>query len=200
MTQLRFDRVRLADLLREGKCPAECARILGVSKMAISKAMRALDLAVIKNVALEAAPQVVKGNLDAIAQLQKINDYANELLDLLMRWNRGDDQALQILESQVRKVKRGSGKEPEWIDEYKMKDPRELALKAMQEIRGQLSLQLDIFKTLYDVEAIAAFQAEVLDAIGGVDADTRNRIVRRLKENGALRPSFTVDRAALSVI
>ena len=36
-----------------------------------------------------------------LINLGKINSYANELLDLLMRWKRGDDEALQILESQV---------------------------------------------------------------------------------------------------
>ena len=119
-----------------------------------------------KNVALETAHKVVEKNLNAVDQLQKINTYANELLDLLMRWNRGDEEALQILESQVKKVRvRGSEEE---VTEYKFKDPRELALKAMAEIRGQLNLQLDIFKTLYDVQAIADFQREVLDAIGEV--------------------------------
>jgi hypothetical protein len=57
-----------------------------------------------------------------------------------------------------------------------------MALKAMQEIRGQLSLQLDIFKTLYDVQAIADFQKEILTAIGEVDSDVRDRIIQRLKE------------------
>ena len=95
-------------------------------------------------------------------------------------------------------MKRGSRKEAEEVEEFRFKDPRELALKAMAEIRGQLSLQLDIFKTLYDVEAIAEFQREVLEAIGEVDAPTRNRIVQRLKEGGSLRPSATIDRSAVS--
>ena len=59
----------------------------------------------VKNVALESAHKVVEKNLNTLDQLQKINTYANELLDLLMRWNKGDAEALQILESQVRKVK-----------------------------------------------------------------------------------------------
>jgi hypothetical protein len=105
-----------------------------------------------------------------------------------MRWSRGDQEALQILESQVRKVKvRGSEEE---ITEYRIKDPRELALKAMQEIRGQLNLQLDIFKTLYDVQAVAEFQKEVLTAIGEVDPNVRARIIQRLKEGRIIRQSI----------
>ena len=66
-------------------------------------------------------------------------------------------------------------------------------LKAMREIRGQLELQLDIFKTLYDVQAVADFQREVLTAIGEVDPGVRNLIINRLKEGRALRQSVDID-------
>ena len=65
-------------------------------------------------------------------------------------------------------------------------------LKAMREIRGQLELQLEIFKTLYDVQAVADFQREVLTAIGEVDPDVRNLIINRLKEGRALRQSVDI--------
>ena len=65
-------------------------------------------------------------------------------------------------------------------------------LKAMREIRGQLELQLEIFKTLYDLEAVAEFQREVLAAIDEVDRNVRDRIVQRLKENKALRGSVSI--------
>jgi O6-methylguanine-DNA--protein-cysteine methyltransferase len=162
----------------------------GVSEGAISKAKKELNVAVVRNVALESAHKVVDKHLDTIGQLQKINQNANELLDLLMRWNRGDSEALQILESQVRKVKVKGNEEK--ATEYKFKDPRELALKAMQEIRGQLNLQLDIFKTLYDVQAVAEFQKEVLTAIGEVEPGVRDKIIQRLKESRALRQSVSI--------
>ena len=54
------------------------------------------------------------------------------------------------------------GKDEEEVVEYKLKDPRELALKAMAEIRGQLKLQLEIFQALYDMKAVQEFQQEVL--------------------------------------
>ena len=191
MPKPKIDRVKLNQMLRNGKPQNKIAQFFGVTEGAISKAKKELNVAVVKNVALESAHRVVAENLDSIAQLTKINRYANELLDLLMRWNRGDEGALQILESQVRKVKvRGSEKE---ITEYRFKDPRELALKAMQEIRGQLSLQLDIFKTLYDVEAVAQFQKDVLTSIGEVSPDVRSRIIQRLKESRALRQSVSIN-------
>ena len=190
MPKPKIDRVRLNRMLRAGKSPKEVAEHFGVSQAAICKARKGLNVAVVKNMVLESAHKVVAEHLDTIGQLQKINQNANELLELLMRWNRGDKEALQILESQVRKVKvRGSEEE---ISEYRFKDPRELALKAMQEIRGQLGLQLDIFKTLYDVQAVAEFQREVLSAIGEVSPDVRDRIINRLKEGRALRQSVSI--------
>ena len=65
-------------------------------------------------------------------------------------------------------------------------------LKAMREIRGQLELQLEIFKTLYDIQAVADFQREVLTAIGEVDSGVRNLIINRLKEGRALRQSVDI--------
>ncbi len=190
MPSIKIDRVKLNQMLSAGKSQKEIAQVFGVTEGAVSKARKELNIAVVKNVSLERAHQVVEKNLNAVEQLQKINAHANEILDTLMRWNRGDKEALQILESQVRKVKvRGSEEE---ITEYRLKDPRELALKAMAEIRGQLSLQLDIFKTLNDLQAVAEFQKEVLTIIGEVDANVRDRIIQRLKEGRAIRQSVEI--------
>lgn len=190
MPSIKIDRVKLNQMLTAGKSQKEIAQVFGVTEGAISKAKKELNIAVVKSVSLERAHQVVEKNLNAVEQLQKINGYANELLDLLMRWNRGDKEALQILESQVRKVKvRGSEEE---ITEFRLKDPRELALKAMAEIRGQLALQLDVFKALHDIQAIAEFQKEVLTIIGEVSPDVRDSIIERLKEGRAIRQSVEI--------
>jgi hypothetical protein len=188
MPKPKIDRIKLNQMIRDGKPQREIAQFFGVTDGAISKAKGELKVAVVKNVALESAHKIVGKHLDMIGQLQKINQNANEILDLLMRWNRGDQEALQILESQVRKVKvKGSEEE---VTEYKFKDPRELALKAMQEVRGQLNLQLEIFRTLYDVQAVAEFQKEVLTAIGEVEPSVREKIIQRLKEGRAIRQSI----------
>jgi hypothetical protein len=131
--------------------------------------------------------------INVVGQLQKINLAANELLDILLRWNRGDDEALQILESQVRKVRTGKGGNTEEITEYRFRDPRELAFKAMQEIRGQLKLQLEIFQALYDMQAVQQFQAEVLEIIGNVSPEARDAIVRQLNEKNALRSNLDLN-------
>jgi predicted transcriptional regulator len=176
----KISNIELEELVRQGLGVSKIARKLGVTKGAVSKRLKALNVAINQRVVLHDAGQIVEKKLDAIAQLQKINDYANELLDLLMRWNRGDQEALQILESQVRKVK-VKGEEEE-VTQYRFKDPRELALKAMQEIRGQLALQLEIFKCLYDMAAVAEFQKEVLECIKEVAPDVRDKIIFNLQK------------------
>jgi transcriptional regulator with XRE-family HTH domain len=183
----KIDRVELNRLLRKGKSQREIAQVFGVSEGAISKAKKELNIAVVKNVALESAHKVVGKSLNALSQLQKINSNANEMLDLLMRWNRGDKKALQVLESQVATKKVRVGDKEEFVREFKFKDPRELALHCMQEIRGQLALQLDIFQTLYDLTAIAEFQKEVLTAIGEVSTDVREKIVSSLQKARTIR-------------
>jgi uncharacterized protein YerC len=193
MPKPKIDRVKLNQLLRAGKSQKEIAQTFGVSESAISKAKKELNIGVVKNVALENAHNVVSESLDAVSQLRKINEYANELLDLLMRWNRGDESALQVLESQISTKKVRIGGKEELLKEFKFKDPRELALRAMGEIRSQLSLQLDIFKTLYDIEAISEFQKEVLTAIGEEAPNVRDRIIQRLKESRALRQSVSIN-------
>lgn len=67
-----------------------------------------------------------------------------------------------------------------------------VALNAMREIRGQLALQLEIFKTLYDMEAVAEFQREVLNTIGEVAPDVRDRIIKSLKESRAIRQAIDI--------
>ena len=188
----RIDNNQLLQLIRNGDTVSEAARKLGVNKATVSVRLKELNVAINRNVTIRAAHKIVDREINALDQLQKINRDANELLDLLMRWNRGEDAALQVLESQVRKIKvRGQEEE---ITEFRFKDPRELALKAMQEIRGQLKLQLEIFQALFDMQAVKQFQAEVLEVIGSVSTQARDEIIRRLTERNALRSALDLNR------
>jgi predicted transcriptional regulator len=171
---------------KEGFSQSAAAKELGVSRQAVSKRLQELRGKTTKVVVTKKVDQIVDRKIDAMEQLQKINEYANELLDLLMRWNRGEDEALQILESQVRKVKVGSG-DVEFVKQYKFKDPRELAIKAMGEIRGQLKLQLEIFQALFSLQAAEEFQRIVLEIIGEVSPDVRSKIIQRINSERAIR-------------
>jgi len=190
MADKKINDTRLIRLVDMGVTQAEIARTLGVSRQAVNKRITELRGRTTKVIAARKIEQVVDQKLDAMEQLQKINGSANEILDLLMRWQRGDEEALQILESQ-KTVRVGKDEEP--VVEYKFKDPRELALKAMAEIRGQLRLQLEIFQTLYDMKAVQEFQQEVLSAIAEVSPETRNAIIRKLNEKRAVRSAVRFD-------
>ncbi|MBW1614381.1 MAG: hypothetical protein JRJ57_10520 [Deltaproteobacteria bacterium] len=185
MPKPKIDRVKLNQLLKAGKSQREVAQVFDVTEGAISKAKKELNLAVVKNVTLESAHKVVDKNLDAVAQLQKINKAANQLLDELI----GKEKVVQELATVINKINEGNPADVKGITKLvkQIISDKNTALKACQEIRGQLSLQLDIFKTFYDMEAIREFQEEVLTIIGGVSQDVRREIIEKLKEKRAVR-------------
>ena len=67
-------------MLRQGKTASQCAKHFNVSSGRISQIRKELNINVVRSVALEDAHRVVSKNLDAVAQLQKINNTANDLL------------------------------------------------------------------------------------------------------------------------
>jgi len=190
MPKPKIDRVKLNQLLKAGKSQREVAQVFDVTEGAISKAKKELNLAVVQNVALENAHKVVDKNLDAVAQLQKINKAANQVLDELM----GKEKVVQELAIVVNKINVGDPANVKEITKLvkQIISDKNTALKACQEIRGQLSLQLDIFKTLYDMEAVAEFQKEVLEIIEEVEPNARRKIIQRLKEKSAVRAALRI--------
>ena len=185
MGELKINDRKMLRLIDSGMSQSEAAKKIGVSRQAVSKRLQELRGKTTRVVVSKKIEQVVDRKIDAIDQLQKINDYANELLDLLMRWNRGESEALQALESQVKKFRIGD--EEIGIKEVKIKDPRQLALQAMAEIRNQLKLQLEIFQALFSLQAAEEFQNVVLETISEVDPNVRNEIIRRLNDKRSVR-------------
>ena len=177
-------------MVDDGVSQAEIARQFKVSRQAVNKRLQELRGKTTKVVVAKKIEQVVERKIDAMAQLQKINDYANEILDLLMAWNRGDETALQVMESQVVTKKVRVGDEEEFVREFKFKDPRELALKAMGEIRNQLKLQLEIFQALFSLQAAKEFEDTVLEVISEVDPIVRNEIIRRINKKRSVRSAM----------
>ena len=184
------DRKLLQLLDKEGKSQSEAARELGVSRQAVNKRLQEIRGKTTKVVVAKKIEEIVDHKIDALEQLQKINDYANELLDLLMRWNRGENEALQVLENQVKRVRIGD--EELDIKEVKFKDPRQLALQAMGEIRSQLKLQLEIFQALFSLQAAEEFQNILLDIIAEVDPNVRSEIIRRINAQRTVRSALRI--------
>lgn len=197
----RFDRALAWRLVfEEKKTMTEVAKLFGVSKGAVSKALIELRPAVASQVALEAGARVVSTHLNTFGQLQKVSNHINETLDNMMNAQRAALLALK------EPAKDGEPVVAPEISLMKLKDITSLTIKAAAEIREQLALQNELMKTMYDVNAIAEFQKHVLDTIGkanvcvncGEELDVRCQkcgtafkprevIVVKLKEARALR-------------
>jgi DNA-binding transcriptional regulator YiaG len=171
----------------EGISQAEMARRASVSRGCISQRLAKLNLAASRGSLIKHGEALADHRINTLQQLEKVNQAANELLDTMMKFHRGDEGSIQLLEGQLRKFKVGKKGTEKEFEEVKMTDPRMLALKAMQEIREQLSLQNEIFKSIFDVRAAMEFESEVLAAIERVAPDVRSEIVNILQKKHALR-------------
>ena len=103
---------------------------------------------------LRHAGEPVERRIDILGQLQKINDHPNALLDRAMMVVRGESEA----------------------DPQTSESLQDTALKAMKEVRGQLYLQSDIYKTLFDLESIQQFRQKVSSVIGEASTDVQRKI------------------------
>ena len=187
MGQSKIDYRELDQMLRAGKPYSKIAKHFGVSKGRISQAKKEMRNNINKVTVMEKAAEVVHEHLDIMAQLRKINEDANRMLDLLIRWQEGDPEALRVLESQVKTVKFGKNGEEIAIQEFKMKDPRELTLRCMAEIRNQLKLQLDMYESYLEFNDRKRFQEEVLRILDEFEPGVKQRAINRLKDRALLR-------------
>ena len=65
----------------------------------------------------------------------------------------------------------------------------DVILKIASEVRQQLGLQLASSRTLVDLQLVREFQETVIEIIQAEAPETARRLVARLKERRALRPS-----------
>ena len=66
-----------------------------------------------------------------------------------------------------------------------------IVLKACEAVRRDLELQLKICEALYNVEEVAKWQNELLDILGEIDPEARERFYGRLRRNGLFENSRT---------
>lgn len=180
------------------KTQVEAAKVLGISKQAVNSRIKKIRSKTTQSVVTGQVRQIdtiVQDKLDTMGQLVKSNKYANELLDACMSWTRGDPEAIQVLENTRRRIRLGVKGGPDgeegngfkWVDEFKFKDPREIALKAMAEIRHQLKLQFDMFSTIFSLKQAELFQAAIIEEIRMCEPDVAKHIVERLHSKQAIR-------------
>lgn len=163
----KIDHFLMKKMLKEGRTQTQVAEYFGVSRSAISQALKTVNKALTKHVVMESAARIVESEIDAAGQLTKSNMIANNMLD--------------DLQSQI------SGNKKKTMGEKTLRD---LTLKTLAEIRKQLGFQADIFEKMVDFQAVAEFQKEILDIIyQEVTPDERRKIIERLKARRSLRSS-----------
>jgi hypothetical protein len=142
---------------------ADAARHFGVSEPAVHQRLKRMRELTSRVMALEKAGPVVEEKLSATARLEHVQQVIDEQLAWALTQTRHE-----------------GADRPAVID---------VLLKLCSEVRHQLGLQLEISRTLVDLRILKEFQETVLDAIREESPDTARRIVTRVKERRALRPS-----------
>ena len=216
----KFDRVRMIKLLNKGMGEGEVAKELGVSVSAISHSKKELGISSTKVIQLERAAEITSKHIDATGQLGGINEKANRLLDKLDKEIGGegrceankegfcDSPQVEILVDALKEIAENGDSASDTAEKAledalqstispdpkgkHVHEKRELMLKTMAEIRGQVKAYTDLLQQLFDIKAAAVFQEAVLTSIGEEAPDVRKRIVERLQRDQALRKSVTI--------
>jgi hypothetical protein len=165
MPKKKISLFQLKQLVMEGYGVCEIAHKLGVTKGAVSKALKRLNIAVTKDVALRTATKIADKKIDAMGQLTKVNNLINDELDYVQNI-----------------IKTSSGTE--------RKELQAQQLKHVAEVRKQLGLLLNIAEALYNAEEVAAFQQIVLEEVGNAAPEVRDKILHRLNERRAIRSTL----------
>ena len=180
--------LRLIDKQRMNQ--TETAKELGVSRQAVSRRLQEIRGKTTRVIVAKKVEQVIDRQFESMDQLNRINEYTNEILDLVMAWSRGDDEVLQALESQIKNKRVRIGHEEIGVLEFKLKDPKMIALRACAEIRNQIALQVQIFEKLFSLREVEEFQKTVLEILCEVSPEMRNEVVHRLNAKRSVRAAL----------
>jgi transposase len=159
---------KMIALVQAGASPKEIADKMGVGVSAVCKRLKRLKIGMVRDVALRSAAKVVDRGLDAIAQLQKINNSINAELDRI------EENANGM-----------TGQERERYQEQR--------LKHVSEIRKQLGLMTDIYQLYANYEEAKAFKQAVFEAIRECAPGAIPAIRQKLREMHAIRSDLDID-------
>jgi hypothetical protein len=163
MARQKFADSDLRTYLDAGHSQADAARRFGVSEAAIHQRLKRMRVLTSHVVALEKAHEIVEEKLSATDRLERVQGVIDEELTWATREARRDGADRAALQDVV--------------------------LKLAGEVRQQLGLQLAISRTLVDLKVVKDFQETVIDAIREESPQVARRIVDRLKQRRALRPT-----------
>jgi len=153
----------LRAFLDAGHSQADAARHFHVSQAAIHQRLRRQRRLTSQVVALEQAGEYVAEKLGASERLARVQAVIDEELQWAQREAHRDGADRRSL--------------------------TDVIVRLAGEVRQQLNLQLAISRTLVDIQVIREFQRTVVEVIAEESPEAAHRIVARLKERRALRPS-----------
>ncbi len=177
MPKRKFEDTQLKKLVAKGYTVNQVASKLGVSGPAIRKRLKELEIIVSRDTCLNPAQaqRIANGTFNAADQLMKLHVSAMDILQKLESVFEGDaDPAIldNILGGKVA--------------------PSELYHKLLGEVRKQLSLALDIYRTMADMKEVLEFQKIVIEEIKMEAPACQKRIVDRLTRERHLASSIAL--------
>lgn len=160
MFEKRLPILELEKLIAQGKSQSEAARILGFSKQAVSKALQKKNQ-VTEGVPAKTSPNA-KFSYDGLGPFKKV-------MEIVM----GEIKHLNT------EIKTAKSEDRESLNMQQ--------LKYCSEARKEFELALLIDEKRFNIEEILKFRDFVLEKIGEVDEETRDKILEGLRRGRALR-------------
>jgi hypothetical protein len=166
MAVKRISIIELERCLKGGLGVTAIAKELGVTKGAISRKLKKMNVVAAPGITLY-RPSGETRSLDMVGQFMLINKQANILLGKLVK-------ACEKVESLPNdKIKR---------------DPRDLLIKLFGEIKSQIDLWHEVEKTRFNILVVREFINELVTFLAEeVGEDARKRFSERINQNRSLR-------------
>jgi uncharacterized coiled-coil protein SlyX len=158
MGRTKITLLELGERLRQGKTKAEIAAEFGMTVRGVQKKASKLDIEISKAAALHQGGIILSQQIDANAQLLKINESVNRSLGLL-------EARLLYSEDGQEKLNHAV------VDQQ---------LRAIAEVRKQLELLAKVAADWLEAKRLAAVYEAIIGEIGRESPECRNRIIRRL--------------------
>jgi DNA-binding Lrp family transcriptional regulator len=189
----RLSNEQLVEYASKGMTYRQIAKKDGTTPANISQRLKRLKKKAVIHIARDEkrGDAITKHNLDAGEQLTKISFHVNQLLDQATSEEGEINRLVAIAGIELERDKEDS--DPKITQDLlrdivtEFHNNQDIIFRASAEIREQIRLQLDIFKVWYSHQAIQEFQRIVLDAVGSVDPELRDRIIKELSRRQLVR-------------
>ena len=193
----KIDLSRLIQLRRQGKTHKACAEEFGVSESAIKKTLAKISK---QNLLIPTKKDSIGDfNIDSMSQLQEINTTIVDNLrycNLLILREDSKLKEFDVLEKTMSENPPESGvykEAKEKLDKLwgaNLKNILSIQMNTINvsaEIRKQIELQLKIAESLYNIQVMQEFQAEIIQTLKEADPVIAARVIHKLKERRTLR-------------